>query len=155
MNTDDPAPFAQAESIILEKLRFAAAARLSPYVAHNLDVEFINSFAEHLVIRLSSAVLAKQIPPVVAMDYREVEWFVPASWWQHWKADHEDAWYARAFVRRWPVRRLRYSKEFQLKVNLDGYWIWPDAAVLPPEFGTAVPVHMVHQTTDILGEEDE
>lgn len=85
---------------------------------------------EHLwnqvVLRMRAFVLRDH----VASDTYEESVRVPATWWQMWKLDHAPAWLRRH------LNPVEYES-LSVKVKVDRYLAYPDAAIRTPDMGKA------------------
>lgn len=61
---------------------------------------------------------------------KEVVFWVPATWWQHWKREHAPRW----LKQRWPVRLEKLSGT----VREQAYDLFPHASVIPESLGEPV-----------------
>jgi hypothetical protein len=90
--------------LILERIKVGVQELISPEVmaGMNVSVQASDFLADQLVARLKLNLLAGTL-----VNERQTHHFeVPATWWQHWKHDHQGSWYARRFVA-W--RGIRYT----------------------------------------------
>lgn len=77
---------------------------------------------DELVHRLTSYVLSDRL----VSDTYSKDYFVPASWWQHFKRDH-----LPTIARRWPVKTERRT----VTVQFDRYATYPHARIAIPDLG--------------------
>jgi hypothetical protein len=113
---------------MLDALRVAVLATIPRELAE--DMKFAGNHAkvdvsaeylsDMLCVRLRSYVLAEKLADVTKTSALSV----PASWWQHLKADHFPCWYTR----RWPVRTTSWTQE----VNFKAYRTYPNASIMLP-----------------------
>lgn len=119
------------EQVLLERVRVGARVSASNYVLANL--RDVNAWQEHLadavVHEFSSEVLAQRLD-TRTVDQR-VEWEVPASWWQMFKATYALSWWLAWLVDRRPVRYEVKHKFVSIKYGVDA--IYPDARIRLPE----------------------
>jgi acyl carrier protein phosphodiesterase len=102
-------------AVLLQWRRAASVVRVSNQLMANTDLDvMVDHVLEDLVVHLTKAVLAEQL----ARDTESVQEEVPASWWQHAKADFGDTRVGerlgrtrlgRWAARRWPVRMQRIT----------------------------------------------
>ena len=134
IDLDGPMP---SQQLILHMRRVGTRRAVPRYVAQSAEFKafWAENELESMIMELSSYVLADQKVSrrqTVTLEY-------PASWWQHFKRDQMP----RRFIRRWPVRMQKYSRE----IILDADVTYPDADMLPPErFGRPVIVERMTST---------
>jgi len=106
----------------LERIRFAARVPLSPEVAADIDVEVLADAATGmLMVGLTGFLLAEKLGH--GEDVASAR--VPATWWDHWKADHAEA-INRPWFRYW-IWRLEPARYRTLTVE----GAWTDYATFP------------------------
>ena len=133
----------QFETVLLDRVRVGVRTHIDMgFVRDNTSVD---AAADHLtgqmVFELRSCVLAEKLPPEEITRSEEV----PASWWQHFKADHGRRLWLRWLVRRRPVR----TETLSLTVFLRRYWAYPEARSLPVDrFGGPVRIHTLSDYID-------
>lgn len=95
--------------------------------------------AGRLWVRLQADVLTDHLPPEQVTESTSVTFQAPASWWQHFKAQHGSARWLSWLVRRRPVRYETEQKTVTVVVDLNRFRVFPQADVpYPAEFGDQV-----------------
>lgn len=129
------------DTLILDKLRVAATMAIthevSASVASSLEV-VIDHQIDRTVYALTAQVLGQRVDRQTANGTATAYFEYPATWWQHWKRDHQRAWYARWLVRRWPVRFAQTQRLATVSVDIERYRTFPDIEV--PTAGRQVKV---------------
>lgn len=112
---------------------------MPPYVFATLAL----SVAElHMADRLRYELRAYVLEDHLVNARQQASMTFPSSWWQHWKQDHQAAWYGRWLVRRWPVKSATYVTT----VVFDRYATYPAATINPPD---CVGSPVVYESVDI------
>lgn len=93
------------EPVELEWFRFSKHAKIGRTFLENMRAGFdlvADDIVNHEVARfvVESAMVGQRLNPEVFTESTIVEFRVPATWWQHWKADHADTRWA-GWVARW------------------------------------------------------
>ena len=86
------------ETILLDKLKFAAQGVISRYMAE--DPPVLEAAMEHitgnLMLRLQKEILGE----TVGRQTHTITQYHPANWWQMWKDEHSKWWWVRKFLKR-------------------------------------------------------
>lgn len=94
--------------------------------------------AHHMLVSIETKVLAEALPPETVTRSERLDVETPATWWQHFKADHPRI---AARLRLRPVRMTTVSATAHMSVSLQRYWAYPDAKRLPEaRFGRPVRI---------------
>lgn len=134
--------------VVLERLRVSFGANLGAAFLQSMEViqrarvELLGGMA----FELAAHVLAEQLPPetvtrqATVTGSRTVEWVVAATWWDHFKLQYAQRWWARWYVRRRPAavvpkqETVRIVRDVKLTLDLRRYRTYPGAnRVLPPD----------------------
>ena len=105
---------AQTKEIILERLTFGLAHRLSSNIMDNMEVNcYLDRFADHIVFQIKNYFWGEKSPELI-IEY-------PLNWWQAFK----QRWFPQWALKRWPVI---------LKVHhLNVLTIYPDLKISLPK----------------------
>lgn len=122
------------KEVVLERLQVAAQQRLSASLAHSLTAEFAEYFADDLVLRLRSFVLAENVGKLEAAETETVALEYPASPWQHWKFNRQNRprwWW---FWVRWlpEVRYRRQETDVTVVARWTAYHTFPESSIVVP-----------------------
>jgi hypothetical protein len=145
---DYPIAGSSYDTIQLDRLEVGFRQRLG---AHTLESMRLEHHEDRLTLDLirsvTAEVLAEKLPPERVERSQTFGIDFPASPFQHWKQKHATRWWLRRFVRRWPVRTERLTREARLTVNLERYRTYPEANyVLPPDkFGAPYRVAVLRE----------
>jgi len=71
---------------------------------------------------------------------------VPATWWQHFKRTYRGRRWLRWLVRRHPVVYRTHNRTCQLTVNVQRFYTYPHAPILPESYGRPYRVATVNPT---------
>lgn len=125
---------------ILRIVRVGASQVIPEHVARTASFSVQEHMGRDMILGLSAEVLRDHIVDEVQTVTLEV----PASWWQHFKADHRDRFGFRWFVKRFPILLETWNKE----VRFDRYYNYPDARISLPEdnFGKFIVYETSTQT---------
>lgn len=125
---------------ILHIVRVGARQIIPEHVARTASFSVQEQMGRDMILGLSAEVLRDHI----VNEVQTVTLEVPASWWQHFKADHRDRFGFRWFVKRFPILWETWNKE----VRFDRYYDYPDAAISLPEdkFGKYIVYETSTQT---------
>jgi hypothetical protein len=128
--------------IELEWLELSASKAVPAAVAKRMRVSaYRDEHTKDVVYTLTTHLLAERLPPVEETASTCVRVPVPATWWDHWKAAHADAWYARWLVRCRPPRYVEETRKVTLTVELRRYRCFPESRyVLPDALGPGRPI---------------
>lgn len=95
---------------------------------------------EPMMYELTTMVLADRIDETEIREQRSETVYFPrfATWWDHFKATYRGRWWMR--WRRWQVRFVAEDVTVTAKVVVDltRYHTYPQANIVPPEFGRPV-----------------
>lgn len=120
--TFDPNRMIDMREIMLEKLKIAGVQKIGRTTLDNMKMSnWWEGPTEDLVLRLSSYMLAQRIVD----DTYEFEYKIPATWWQHFKAEK----FPLSWKLRWPVK-YRTEKEI---VKFVRHATYPMASLIPKE----------------------
>lgn len=125
-------PQSRVERVVLERLKLQVRKHLPREVAARITLTtvegrtFSDYLADTLLVELASEVLGERVDEQTVVSSAAVEFASPSSWWQHWKADHAGAWYARWLVRRWPVRNRAAVRTARVSVNVERLRTYPN-----------------------------
>lgn len=121
------------ETVLLERLRVGVQQAVSGELAHSVEVE---AYADHItnsmIYQLTAHVLAERLPTETDRQAIPLSYDVPATWWQHWKADHPRA---AKRLRLKPVRMETHTRTVHTAVDISRYWTYPEAKRLHTDFG--------------------
>ncbi len=130
----------------LDRLAVAQHVRIDP-IASGLKLDSLevteDFIRRQLVVRLHGYVLAEKLPPARITRSHEVEFLSPATWWDHWKADHFRSWFGAWIASRWPPKLRSEARTVTLAVDLTPYRTFPEATWEHPQSGPAVMVVLV------------
>lgn len=121
----------------LEQLRLQASEYIGQDVLQSLELRTLEDvITRGLVVQLRALVLADRHG---TQDVSTTETFavdLPATWWQHWKMDHDNRWWAGWLVRRWPTRYETYRDERKLTATFTAFTLFPRSATgYPAQLG--------------------
>lgn len=134
----------EVERVVLDRVQEQVAVLVSDYAIHlardGVGVDHLaGDIAAHLVYTLRYQALRHRCEPFEASVRASTSLVVPATWWQHWKADHAGS---RLFgwVRRWwPVRTTTVTAYPMVTAAFDKAALFPQPAVdYPDELGPVV-----------------
>lgn len=83
--------------------------------------------------RVTAQVLALDLPELTWSHTEIIQFINPDGWWQHWKLDHIDTWWARWFTRRWPARTRTDIRRITYHVDVTRAALFPEAPDVPTE----------------------
>jgi hypothetical protein len=138
----------------LQWLRLGASFMLPEYIVDSLTLQVVPEtgndetawFLRGQLLSLRAYLLAEELPKVKVVEESTVvhlqaraviERQVPRTWWDHWKYDHQRAWWAGWLVR-WrgfnlrPIRAEKVERDARkvtLRVDLAGKVTYPEAKV--------------------------
>jgi hypothetical protein len=141
----DLQPVSPLDRVVLDRLKVSVCQHISPSIAETVEIRtWTERLTEDLVYELRAHVLAQRLPTEQVTESTTIEgsetvtWTIPATWWDHWKADHAESWWAGWFVRLRPPRTaehsktMGYSRDVTLTVDLRRYRTFPEADYVPP-----------------------
>jgi hypothetical protein len=140
-----PEEMFEYEQRTLQALRLSASHRtdFGRYVLDSLKVN-AEMTADALVARLEGFALAHRIAKRTVSDTAVLTVDVPTTWWQMWKKEHAETWWAGWIARRWPAVHRTIVRHETLTVTVDVHAIYTQADVdyLAPDepFGFPRPV---------------
>lgn len=129
--------------------RFAIRTNVPAYMLQGVEVDAMHDMlSDQLAIRLAKDVYGEKLRP----EQASTSVSVPATWWQHYRFEHRDAWWLRWHVKRWPIRLSR----IEMTATWDNYVMYPWgqlASRVPDYLGdpvrqTRLPVIQVEQPVD-------
>lgn len=125
---------------VLQIAKVGAGQIIPAYVARTAEFTMQEQMGSDMLLSLSAEVLRDHIVDEVQTVTLEV----PATWWQHFKADHRDRFGFRWLLRWRPIRWDTWTKE----VRFDRYYDYPDAGIALPEdhFGKFIVNEQITQT---------
>jgi hypothetical protein len=125
---------------ILRIVRIGARQIIPAHVANTANFSVQEQIGSDMLLGLTAEVLRDHI----VNEIQTVTLEVPATWWQHFKADHRDRFGFRRFIKRFPIRRETWTKN----ITFDRYYDYPDASIALPEdqFGKFIVYETVNQT---------
>jgi hypothetical protein len=150
----------EVQRILLDRVRVATRRSLSPSVAESVELRtWQDDLFGGMVYEIRAHVLAEKLPPeqvtksTTIEDTQVVNYPTPATWWDHWKVDHADRWWAGWFARRFPpaiearAKTVEFKRDVTLTVDLQRYRSYPEATfVPPPNLGAPVAIHTLNAT---------
>lgn len=142
--TNDDYPFGAIRQVRLDEIRVGQRMRISTAFARldlSVDESPSDFAAAHLVAKLEARVYAAKQPPTKIDARRSYSYEVPRTWWDHWKLDHADTWYAKWWVRRHPARMLTKVMNVHVEVPINPAIAFPDAPMPASRYGE--PICMV------------
>lgn len=89
--------------------------------------------ADDMIVRLRAWVLKYKLPGHTVNKRLTVHWEVPATWWDHFKADHADSWWLGWLVRWRPAQMQQRCRSVRFRAA------WEDMALYP--WQTFAPSH--------------
>ncbi|WP_405960812.1 hypothetical protein OG235_28005 [Streptomyces sp. NBC_00024] len=138
---------AVTDEAVLAFKKYAQQFTVDEDVFFDVDVAVQREMFGHFAVQFRARILADDLPPETFTARQHVTFEVPASTWQMWKKSHARRWYARRLVARWPAR---YEPDPDgrgtnavCSFNLERWRSYPQARVLPSQFGNAVRVHAI------------
>lgn len=126
------------DTVLLELRAVAAQLRVAPSVAALMDLQaHRDAVVGDLIFRLRAYVLSQHLDRHTETASQEVEFRVPASWWQHYKRDvlarHR---LTRWFVRWRPARTEVHTRTATLTASWEQYATFPESEiVVDPKLG--------------------
>lgn len=144
MTIPDDNPFGSNElrTLRIEEFRVAQRVGVSRYFARlETSIDPGTAVMGQLIARLEARVYAAKQPPTKVDARRTYIYKVPHTWWDHWKLDHADTWYARAWVKRHPARMLTKVLHVHVEVPINPAIAFPDAPIPASRYGE--PICMV------------
>jgi hypothetical protein len=123
---------------ILRIVRVGARQIIPAHVASTANFTVQEQIGGDRLLGLTAEVLRDHI----VHEVQTVTLEVPATWWQHFKAEHSNGFVIRRFIKRFPIRWETWTKN----VTFDRYYDYPDASIQLPEdhFGKFI----VHETVN-------
>jgi hypothetical protein len=116
----DERKMTEMREIVLEQLKIAGVQKIGRTTLENMKMSnWWEGPTEDLILRLSSYMLAERIVD----DTYEFEYKIPATWWQHFKAEK----FPLGWKLRWPVK-YRTEKEI---VKFVRHATYPMASLIP------------------------
>jgi len=121
--TEAEGPEVELERVVLERLQVAAQTAVTGEVLRDAAVDVRADLADRLIVSLRSHVLAEHL----ASHTETATVQVPATWWDHWKADHHELahWWSRHVRPLAPPRRLTHT----LTVHWDDWATFPSSTI--------------------------
>jgi len=131
----DPAvegPEVELARVVLERLQVAAQAAVTGQLLRDAAVDVRADIADRLIVSLRSHVLAEHLASHTETATVEV----PATWWDHWKADHHELahWWSLNVRPLRPPRRVTHT----LTVHWDDWAAFPHATIADDRLGAPV-----------------
>jgi hypothetical protein len=124
---------------VLQIVKVQAHQIIPDYVARTANFTMHEQVGGDMLLGLSAEVLRDHIVD----ETQTVTLETPATWWQHFKADHRDRLGFRWLIKRFPIRWETWTKY----VTFERYYDYPDAAIsLPEEFGQFIVSETIHQS---------
>lgn len=112
----------RGDIVTLELLNIGAKMHLSESIAHSLEFREYQHHALHdLVYQINAHVQAQHLGDEIHTHTEQI----PATWWQHWKADHNGR-IARWIKRRRPVK----TKDLTFCVETNNYAAFTDSQIV-------------------------
>lgn len=129
----------QYEPVVVEQV-VASLAELGRFSRGSVTVErCLAASTAELVAKVVVKVLASQLPPERVVESTLVEFWKPATWWEHFKDTYRDRWWLRWLARRRPVRWEREQRVVETVVDMTRMLAFPKADIRPPAaFGPPV-----------------
>lgn len=120
------------EIVRLQLKQVGAQMHMGEFMLANLELtERVDHITRDLVYAVKTYVQTQHLGSETYTDSKEI----PASWWQHWKQDHQGNRFTRWISRRWPVK----SKALEFRVDVESIAAFPDSRVIQdPRLGDAV-----------------
>lgn len=145
----DPNPDATVSTrqVTLDWLKVGAQASLPRHLVDSLDFSVERDrMRDMLTARITAQLLAERLPTEHIETTVSPAVPVPATWWQHWKAEHPRVW--RGWLaRRWPVRTRDITMTATLRVDLTRYWTYPRQSMVSASFGEPVRAMVYEHAT--------
>jgi len=134
MNREDLFPFDSTEfkQRVLERTQLRLQYPISAYVANSACFDLIEMTGEKLLMTIMAEVLTDHVETL----RQTAKLNVPATWWQHFKQDHEQNWFMRKLIKRRPIRYTTWSSD----VIFERLMRYPDARIALPESQFGHPV---------------
>jgi hypothetical protein len=125
---------------ILHIVRVGTSQVIPSYVARTASFTTQEHMGSNMLLGLTANVLRDHI----VHEVQTVTLEVPATWWQHFKAEHSNGFIIRRFTKRFPIRWETWTRD----VTFDRYYDYPDASIQLPEdqFGRFVVYENSTQT---------
>jgi hypothetical protein len=128
----DPTTHVPISPVVLDRFRFMAMATLGEYTLRSMQLtidaqaDLLGHEGRMLVSRLTANVLGQDLGARTQTAATDVEWHVPASWVQHWKATTGSRWrVGRWWNRRRPPRMSTIVRTVRTEVR------WEERAGFP------------------------
>lgn len=127
----------KSETKVLENLKCRVEQQFEEiglYTRSSLELKtFQDQFFKNMTYRLGAEVLAEKLVDKTIHERLELSIYYPASWWQHFKQDVLNRfWATRWYVRRWPVRQVRDYKSKTVTANFKQYATFPAVDIVTP-----------------------
>ncbi len=135
--------YLSVKPMTLDRIQFAAQQTLGETTLGSMDLTAVEqvgaSFGRGLVARLTAEVLGQNLELRQQEVTEPVEWHMPATWWQHWKATTGTRWrLGRWWNRRHPPRMLTVSRDVTTRIVWDERVGYPHADLPLPALGDPV-----------------
>lgn len=136
--------------VLLHRMKVGMQTRVGASFLDSMRLEVFHDYLDDIVLKLRAEVLADKLPPDHVTESRTIK--VPRSWWDHWKEEHQNSWWAGWFAR-WRGYRTHVIR-LSVSVDLQRFWAYPQANIaLPPRMGD--PVRMYTMDTRVSWSEDK
>jgi len=132
----DGAPLTQVDEarvvrVALDKTALRFDGRVAGHCLRDLEASIGRDRAHDEMLCIITTTMLEEVLEPGTEDSVVVDFYAPATWWEHFKREHFPPW----LLRRYPVRLLRYTREVSVKVTA----AYPRAELLvPDEVGEAV-----------------
>lgn len=143
-----PAESTGIETIFLERLKVGCQQVIPRGILDSMQLSIeptANFLVDGMVMRLKAELLAEKLPPERLANSKRVTWTTPATWWDHLKETYAGKWWTRWMK---APRTIEHSKLAEFNIELQRYWVYPDARPLPrDQFGSPVRVCTVTESS--------
>lgn len=116
--------------MVLQRLKFGAMATLGTGVVESMDLSLVAELGDRagrqLVARLTTYVLAQDLGQREQHATEQIDWHMPATWWDHFKATTATRWrLGRWWNHRRPPRMTTVTRDVTTSVT------WQESAGFP------------------------
>jgi hypothetical protein len=124
----DDSPIAHLDQqVVLDRRKIAHKYAIPAHVFGSIQARLLEAREyDHFLYALDAMITTKSLPQEAVTATKHVEFSSPATWWQHWKHDHRESWWAGWFVRWRGVRMKETVAVAELEVGVERFYTFPE-----------------------------